>query len=197
MSLNKYEKRLVDILEKNGHLNTRKFIELADMGKQTFYKYTKSLELDGYISYEKIKNGKVWYLMKKKKNDDWGMMNFEESKKMMETRFEELESKILGAIKKAKSGTVNDKVVGYGDSTLLLLSTLGLFKLIYHYRKKRVPDVDIRFENKIEKLLEKITDAKFNPEYGYGRLSIDHVIRTTEERLNEFLGIKKPEIPLV
>jgi hypothetical protein len=197
MSLNKYEKRLIEILEKKGHINTRKFIELANIGKGTFYKYTESLETEGYISYEKIKNENVWYLMRKKKKDDWGILSFEEYKKMMETRYNEIESKILQSIKKAKSGNVNDKVIGYGDSILLLLSTLGFLKLISHYRKKQVPDVDVQFVKKIEKLLEKIIDKEIDSQYAYGRLSIEHVIRTTEERLNEFLGIKKPEIVYV
>jgi hypothetical protein len=197
MSLNRHEKHLIDILEKHPNINTREFIKLADLGKTTFYKYTDSLQKQGYISYEEFKNQKEWYLMKKRKTDDWGMTSFAENKKTMEKNFDELESKILKSVVKAKTGKVNDKVVGYGDSTLLLLSHLGLMRLIYYYRKKHMPNSYIQFENKIEKLLEKITDAGFNAEHGYGRLAIDHIIRTSEERLDEFLGIKKPEITFV
>jgi len=190
--LNKYEKKLITILESNPHLTTRKFVELADLGKATFYKYTKTLEENGYISYERIKNRKEWFLMKNMQNIRVGDVSYETTKRSFNDRFEEIKSKITQAMNKANLGKANEKFVGYGDSILLILSILAQFKLIYYYRKKHVPDEYTKFEKKLEKLLEQITDEKKFPEHGYGRLSIDQVIRETEDRLDDFLGIPKP-----
>ena len=191
--LNKYEKRLITILESNPHITTRKFVELAELGKPTFYKYTKTLEHDGYISYERIKNRKEWYLMKTEKNIILNPTNYDSTVQSFNERFDEIKSKIIRAMEKAKqSGKTNDMITGYGDSVLLILSILGQFKLIYYYRKKHVPDEYPKFEKKLKKLLEQITDEKKFPEHGYGRLSINQVIRETEDRLDEFLEIEKP-----
>ena len=191
--LNKYEKKLITILESNPHITTRKFVELANLGKATFYKYTKTLENNGYISYEKIKNRNEWYLMKNEKNIIFNPINYDSTVDNFNKRFDEIKSKVTQAMKNAKqSRKTNDMIIGYGDSVLLILSILSQFKLIYYYRKKHVPDEYVKFENKLEKLLEQITDEKKFPEHGYGRLSIDQVIRETEDRLGEFLGITKP-----
>ena len=53
--LNKYEKKLVSILELNPKITTRKFIELADIGKKTFYKYTKTLIKIHAVAHKVIK----------------------------------------------------------------------------------------------------------------------------------------------
>jgi len=189
--LNKYEKKLVSILELNPKITTRKFIELADIGKKTFYKYTKTLEDNDYISYEKIKNRKEWYLTKTQSNHRIAY-DYDTIKRSLDDRFKEIKSKTTQAMEKGFSGDTNDKVIGFGDSILLILLSIAQSKLIYYYRKKHVPDEEIKFEKKIEKLLEKIVNNKKFPEHGYGRLAINQVIRETEDRLDEFLGIEKP-----
>ena len=63
--------------------------------------------------------------------------------------------------------------------------------LVYDYKSKCIDATSKKFENNIEKLLKTIETDKIFPEHDYDRMAINQVIRETEDRLDEFLEIKK------
>lgn len=192
MGLNHYEKRLIQVLEEHPKINTREFIRLAELGKTTFYKYSESLETAGYISYEQIKNERIWYLRKTTKKNLY-MPSFEESKKYMEDRYEQIEFKVLQSLRKVREDNLAEKLDVYSNAILLILGTLDTLKLVSIYRKKKVPDVDVKLARKLERLLEKISDEKFFSSYGLGRSAIESIALDSESKLDEFLRINADE----
>lgn len=187
MGLNYYEKRLIQVLEEHPKINTREFIRLAELGKTTFYKYSQNLEMAGYVSYEQIKNERIWYLRKSKKKD-LHVSSFEESKKYMEDRYEQIESKVLQSLRKVREDDLAEKLDVYSNAILLILGTLDSMKLASIYNKKRVPDIYVKFIKKLERLLEKISDEKFFSSYGLGRSAIESIALESESKLDNFLA---------
>jgi hypothetical protein len=192
IGLNHYEKRLIQVLEEHPKINTREFIRLAGLGKTTFYKYSESLETAGYMSYEQIKNERIWYLRKAKRKD-LHVPNFEESKKYMENRYEQIESKVLQSLRRVREDDLAEKLDVYSNAILLILGTLDSMKLVSIYNKKRVPDIYVKFTKKLERLLEKISDEKFFSSYGLGRAAIESIALESENKLDEFLRINADE----
>jgi hypothetical protein len=188
MIVSDYEKTLMDVLEKNPNINTRKFIKLAALGKTTFYKYTKRLEDAGYISYQKKKNQRVWSLIRADKRHDLGLVDLKEDKRM-EKWYQEIESKVMTSLQEIKKGNISDKIDVYGNAVVLILATLGSMKLVSIYRNKQMPSSYIQFIKKLEQLLEKISDSKFFSDYGFGRTAIDIIADDARVKLDEFLGI--------
>ncbi len=188
MIVTDYEKTLMDVLEKNPDINTRKFIKLAALGKTTFYKYTKRLEDAGYISYQKKKNQRVWSLIRADKRHDLGLVGLKEAKRM-EKWYEEIETKVMASLQEIKKGNISDKIDVYGNAVVLILATLGSMKLVSIYRNKQMPISYIQFIKKLEQLLEKISDSKFFSDYGFGRTAIDIIAINAKEKLDEFLGV--------
>jgi len=191
MGINDREKKLLKVLEKNPNINTRKFIKLSHLGKTSFYKYAQGLETSGYISHDDIKNERIWYLTRDKKND-LGMSALEESK-VLEKKYRKIESKVIQSIRNVRKDNFSEQADVYSNAVLLILANLGAMKLISIYRRKRVPLYYGQFVKKLELLLEKICDEKFFPHYGLGRIAIDSIAYDAEAKLNEFLGINPDE----
>ena len=191
MGINYREKKLIRVLEKNPNINTRKFIKLAHLGKTSFYKYAQGLETSGYISHDDIKNERIWYLTRDKKND-LGLSAMEESKNL-EKRYQKIESRVIQGIKKIRKENFSEQVDVYSNAVLLILANLGAMKLISIYRRKQVPLYYGEFVRKLELLLGKICDVKFFPHYAIGRSAIDSIAYDVEAKLNEFLGIDPDE----
>jgi hypothetical protein len=193
LSLTYREKKLIKVLEENPDINTRKFIELSGLGKTTFYKYSDRLEISGYISFHMIKNERVWRLVRKNKKQDLGLQDLDDPQKLMEKRYQEIESKIMKSLQKIRKDNISEKIDVYGNAVVLILATLASLKLISIYRNKRLPNIYIQFIKKIELLLEKISDAKFFSDYGFGRVAIDNIVFDAEDKLDKFLGINSDE----
>ena len=191
MGLNFREKQLIEVLEKNPNINTRKFIKLAHLGKASFYKYAQSLEKSEYISHYDVKNERVWYLTGGKENDP-GLSPSDESK-ILEERYQKIESKVIRSIRKVRKYNFSEKADVYSNAVLLILANLGAMKLISIYRQKQVPLYYGEFVRKLELLLGKICDVKFFPHYAIGRSAIDSIAYDVEAKLNEFLGIDPDE----
>jgi hypothetical protein len=189
MTLTYHERRLIKVLEENPDINTRRFIALAKLGKATFYQYSQLLEASGYIGYSTVKNQRIWYLVRRDKRHDLGVQDIEDS--VLEQRYRDIKSKVMSSLGKIRKGNMTDKIDIYGDAVVLILATLGSMKLVSIYRRKRVPPSYAKFSKRLELLLEKISDAKFFSDYGFGRTAIDIVSYEVESRLDEFLGIKK------
>ena len=192
MGLNYYEKKLIKVLQQNPDINTRKFIKLSKLGKTSFYKSSQSLEIAGFISYRQVKNQRVWSLPRMDKRHDLGLPDLEESK-VLEKRYQKIESRVLKSLREVKKGNVSEKIDVYGDAIVLILATLGSMRLVSIYRKKRVPDYYVKFVRKLELLLKKISDAKFFSDYGFGRTAIDSIAYDAERKLDLFLGINPDE----
>ncbi len=188
MVLNSYERHLIKILEENPDINTREYIRLAKLGKTTFYQYTQILESSGYIAYRTIKNQRMWYLPRRDKRHDLGVQDYEES--ILEERYNVIESKVMSGLQEIRKGNMTDKIDVYGNAIVLVLSTLASMKLVSIYRRKRVPPSYNKFVKRLELLLEKISDARFFSDYGFGRTAIDMIAFDVESKLDEFLGIK-------
>lgn len=187
MGLNRYEKRLIQVLEEHPKINTREFIKLAELGKTTFYKYSQSLELAGYISYEQIKNERIWYLRKTKKKD-LHVPSFEDSKKYMDDRYDQIETKVLQSIRKVREDDLAEKLDVYSNAILLVLGIIDSMRLVAIYNNKQVPDIYVKFTKRLERLLEKISDEKFFPHFGMGRSAIESIALESEAKLDEFLA---------
>lgn len=188
MGLNRYEKRLIKVLQDNPDINTRKFIKLSKLGKTSFYKYSQHLEIAGFISYRQVKNQTVWSLPRMDKRHDLGLPDLEESK-YLEQKYKKIESYVLKSLRKVRKGKTTEKIDVYSNAVLLVLANLGSMKLISIYRKKRVPPHYAQFTKRLELLLKKISDAKFFSDYGFGRVAIDSIGYDAEAKLEEFLGI--------
>ena len=190
LGLNFREKKLLKVLEKNPKINTRKFIKLAHLGKASFYRYTQRLQILKHISYDEIKNERVWYLTGDKKN--YLVMPAEESE-VLEKRYQKIESKVLQGIRKVRNENFSEQADVYSNAVLLVLSHLGAMKLISIFRHKRVPLYYGEFVKKLELLLEKICDAKFFAHFGVGRIAIDGIAYDAEAKLDKFLEIDPDE----
>jgi hypothetical protein len=177
------------ILEENPNINTRRFIKLSKLGKATFYQNSQRLEDLGYIGYNTVKNQRIWHLVRRDKRHDLGMPDREES--ILDERYKSIESKVMKSLAKIRRGSMTNKIDIYGDAIVLILAHLGSMKLVSIYRGKRVPPRYVRFTKRLELLLEKISDAKFFSDYGFGRTAIDIIAYDVESKLDEFLGIKK------
>lgn len=189
MSLNYYEKALIKVLTANPNINTRKFIELSGLGRNTFYKYHKRLEASGYITYKQVKNQIVWFLPKLDKRHDLGISDMAESE-ALEKRYQKIEYLVLNSFKKAKKVNLTEKIDIYSNAVVLILAALDSMKLISVYRKKRIPDYYGRYTKKLEHLLAKISNSKFFSDYGFGRIAIDSMGYDAENHLEEFLGTR-------
>jgi hypothetical protein len=192
MALNDYQKKLIQVLEDNPDINTRKFIKLARLGKTTFYEYSQGLEETGYISYKKVKNQRVWYRTRRTEKHDLGLSDSEESQRLVE-KYKKIESKIMKSLQKVRKDNVSEKIDVYSNAIVLILATLGSMKLISIYRHKRVPDSYLQFIKKLERLLEKISDSKFFSHYGLGVIATDDIAYRAERMLDKFLGIDPDE----
>ncbi len=117
----------------------------------------------------------------------------DDPQKLMEKRYEEIESKIMKSLQKIRKDNISEKIDVYGNAIVLILATLSSLKLISIYRNKRLPNIYIQFIKKMELLLEKISDAKFFSDYGFGRVAIDNVVFDAEDKLDKFLGINPDE----
>lgn len=191
MSLNRYEKKLIKVLDENPNINTRKFIELSELGKTSFYKASQSLEIAGFIVYRQIKNQRVWYLPKMDKRHDLGLLNLE--LEYLEQKYKKIQSYVLKSLRKARKVNTTEKIDVYSNAVLFVLANLDSMKLISIYRKKRVPPHYVQFTKRLELLLKKISDAKFFSDYGFGRIAIDSIGYDAEAKLEEFLGINPDE----
>lgn len=189
MGLNDYQRQLMKILEENPNINTRRFIVLSKLGKATFYQNSQRLEDLGYIGYETVKNQRIWCLVRRDKRHDLGMPDREES--ILEERYKTIESKVMKSLAKIRRGNMTNKIDIYGDAVVLILAHLGSMKLVSIYRGKRVPPRYTKFTKRLELLLEKISDAKFFSDYGFGRTAIDIIAHDIESKLDKFLGINK------
>ncbi len=187
VGLNYYEKKLIKVLTTNPNVNTRKFIELSGLGRNSFYKYGKRLEASGYISYRQVKNQVVWYLPRRDKKHDLGMPNLEA--KYLGQKYQTIESKVIKSLRKARKKNTTEKIDIYSNAILLILATLDSMRLVSIYRKQHVPTHYAQFARKLELLLKKISDAKFFSDYGFGRIAIDAISYDAEHKLDEFLGI--------
>jgi len=192
MGLNRYEKKLIKVLDENPDINTRKFIKLSKLGKTSFYKYSQSLEIAGFISYRQVKNQRMWSLPRMDKRHDLGLPDLAESE-ILEKRYQKIESMVIKSLREVKKGNVSEKIDVYGDAIVLILATLGSMRLVSIYRKKRVPDYYVKFVKRLELLLKKISDAKFFSDYGFGRTAIDSIAYDAERKLDFFLGINPDE----
>lgn len=191
MGLNYYEKKLVKTLTINQNINTRKFLELSGLGKASFYKYTKRLEVFGYISYKQVKNQMIWAVPKRDKQHDLGILPLEV--KYLEQKYKTIESKVLKSLRKVRKKNETEKIDVYSSAVLLVLTNLDSMKLVSLYRRQRVPAHYVQFTKKLELLLKKISAAKFFSDYGFGRIAVDSIGYDAETRLNEFLGISSDE----
>lgn len=187
-----YEKKLIKVLEENPDINTRKFIKLAGLGKTTFYEYSERLVISGYISYQKVKNERIWQLTRRNEKHDLGLLDLEESQKLVE-KYKKIESKVLKSLQKIKKDNISEKIDVYNSVIVLILATLGSMKMISIYRQKRMPSSYVQFIKKLELLLEKISDAKFFSDYGFGLLAIQDIAYDYEIKLDKFLGINPEE----
>jgi hypothetical protein len=140
-----------------------------------------------------IKNERVWRLVRKNKKQDLGLQDLDDPQKLMEKRYQEIESKIMKSLQKIRKDNISEKIDVYGNAVVLILATLASLKLISIYRNKRLPNIYIQFIKKIELLLEKISDAKFFSDYGFGRVAIDNIVFDAEDKLDKFLGINSDE----
>ena len=192
MVLNDYQKKLIQVLEDNPDINTRKFIKLARLGKTTFYEYSQGLEEAGYISYNKVKNQRVWYRTRRNEKHDLGLSDFEESQRLVE-KYKKIESKVLKSLQKVRKENISEKIDVYSNTIVLISATLGSMKLISIYRHKRVPNSYVQYTKKLERLLEKISDAKLFSHYGLGVIATDDIAYNAERMLNKFLGIDPDE----
>ncbi len=186
MGLNYYEKKIIKVLTANPNVNTRKFIELSGIGRNSFYKYGKRLEASGYITYRQVKNQMVWSLPKTDKRHNQGVPELEA--KYLDQKYKTIESKVLRSLRLAKKKGTTEKIDAYSNAVLLVLATLDSMKLVSIYRKQHVPTHYIQFTRKLELLLKKISNAKFFADYGYGRIAIDSIAYDAEIKLNELLG---------
>ncbi|MEX0656103.1 MAG: hypothetical protein WD154_00955 [Nitrosopumilaceae archaeon] len=182
-----YEKVLVKVLEKNPNINTRKFISLSGIGKVNFYIYSQILDAEGYIAYRQIKNQRVWYIPKHDEQHDLGMKLSEA--KVLDKRYKTIQSKVLKSLSEVKRKNVSDKIDVYGDAVVLILATLASMRLVFIYRKGKVPSYYTKFVKRLELLLKKISDAKFFSDYGFGRTAIDAISHDAERKIDKFLGI--------
>lgn len=173
----------------NPDVNTRKFIELSGIGRNSFYKYIERLEESGYISNRQVKNQLVWFVPKRDKRHDLGMSFVTESD-ILDKRYQKIEFLVLNSIKEVKKRNISEKIDAYGNAAVLILGTLASMKLISLYKKKRTPDYYIQHTRKLERLLAKISNSKFFSDYGFGKVAIDSISYDAERRLEEFLGIK-------
>ncbi|MEM2159754.1 MAG: winged helix-turn-helix domain-containing protein [Candidatus Nitrosotenuis sp.] len=189
MILNYYEKRLLKVLMANPNINTRKFIELSGIGRNSFYKYVERLEASGYVSNRQVKNQLVWFAPKRDKRHDLGMSIVTEPD-IIEKRYQKIESLVLNSLKELKKGNISEKIDIYGNAAVLILGTLASMKLISLYRKKRIPDHYVQYTKKLERLLTKISNSKFFSDYGFGKVAVDSLTHDAESKLEEFLGIK-------
>jgi len=98
LDLNKYEKILLELIIKHPGINTRGLIKKAGIGKPTFYKYLKSLLKMKLITYEKVKNQKIWIPRMPKEKDP------EELMKYRLKEIQRFESIVRKAIKKVQNG---------------------------------------------------------------------------------------------
>ncbi|TLX83605.1 MAG: hypothetical protein E6L00_00490 [Thaumarchaeota archaeon] len=192
MVLNDYQKKLIQVLEDNPDINTRKFIKLARLGKTTFYEYSQGLEEAGYISYNKVKNQRVWYRTRRNEKHDLGLSDFEESQRLVE-KYKKIESKVLKSLQKVRKENISEKIDVYSNAIVLISATLGSMKLISIYRHKRVPNSYLQYIKKLERLLEKISDGKFFSHYGLGVVATDDIAYNAERMLDKFLGIDPDE----
>jgi hypothetical protein len=189
MTLNHYERQLIKVLEANPDINTRRFIVLSKLGKTTFYQSSQILEASRIIAYRTVKNQRIWHLVRKDKRHDLGVQDLEDS--VLEERYRAIKSKVMKSLRRIRKGNMTDKIDVYGDAVVLILATLGSMKLVSIYRRQRVPPSYAKYTKRLELLLEKISDAKFFSDYGFGRTAIDIIAYEVETKLDEFLGIKK------
>lgn len=189
MVLNYYEKRLLKVLTENPNINTRRFIELSGIGRNSFYKYHKRLEASGYISYRTVKNQLVWFVPERDKRHDFGMSYFTEDD-ILDRRYQKIESLVLKSLKNLKKGNISEKIDVYGNAVTLILATIDSMRLLSIYRKKKIPDYYAHYTKKLELLLKRISDSKFFSDYGFGRVTVDSLAYDAQRKLEEFCGIK-------
>lgn len=191
LGLNYYEKKLIKVLTANPNVNTRRFIKLSGLGRNSFYKYGKRLEASGYISYRQVKNQMVWYLPRRDKKHDLGLPDLEV--KYLEQKYKAIESKVIKSLRKARKKSTTEKIDIYSNAVLLILATLDSMRLVSIYRRQHVPTHYVQFARRLELLLKKISHAKFFSDYGFGRIAIDAISYDAEHKLDEFLGISSDE----
>lgn len=189
MGLSDYEKTLVKVLSEHPGINTRKFIQLAGLGKVTFYRNIKILEASGFIEYRMVKNRKIWYLVRRDKRHDLGISDSESFD--LDKKYFRINSTVMDSLRKIRKGKITNKIDVYGDIVILIASNIASMNLLAIYRHNRIPSSYARFTKKLELLLEKISNARFFSDYGFGKTALDVVAFRAESRLDEFLGTKR------
>lgn len=151
LDLNKYEKSLLGLVYKHPGINTRKLIEKAGIGKPTFYKYLKSLYKQKLITYEKVKNQKIWTPRMPKEKDP---------EELMEHRIKEIqlfESIVRKAIKKVQNGNEYEILTIYPTAiSTIILYQVAIKIAIASRQGIDVPDYWNVVLNRLEKLLNEV-----------------------------------------
>lgn len=189
MWLSNYEKALIKVLSEHSDINTREFIRLSGLGKLTFYRYIRILEASGFIEYKMNKNRKIWNLVRRDKRHDLGMPDLERFD--LDKKYFRIHSTVMDSLRKIRKDKLTNKIDVYGDAVVLIATNIASMNLLTIYRNKRVPPSYVKFTKKLELLLEKISDAKFFSDYGFGKTAVDVIAFGVESRLEEFLGIKR------
>lgn len=189
MGLSDYEKTLIKVLSERQDVNTREFIRLSGLGKLTFYKHVQILEASGFIEYKTVKNRKIWHLIRRDKRHDLGMPDRESFD--LDKKYFRIHSTVMDSLRKIRKDKLTNKIDVYGDAVILIAANIASMNLLTIYKNKRIPPSYTKFTKKLELLLEKISDARFFSDYGFGKTSVDVVAFGAEARLEEFLGLKR------
>jgi len=151
LDLNKYEKILLGLIIKYPGINTRELIKKARIGKPTFYKYIESLRNMRLITYEKVKNQKIWIPRMPKEKDP------EELTKHRIKEIQLFESIVRKAIKKVQNGNEYEILTIYPTA----ISTIILYQVAIKIAIASRQGVDIPeywnvVLNRLEKLLNEV-----------------------------------------